>query len=328
MNYQKMLYLSQQDVKNCNVDFMTGLTVAERVFSEHSRGLYEMPPKPGIHPDVCVGAFSHAMPAYLIESGIYGLKWISVFGHNMQKHNVQSLSGLMILNDEQTGYPYAVMDGVHLTNIRTATASGVAVKYLARENSEVLGIVGCGAQGRFNTEMILQVAKNLKEIRIYDLFPASAESYVAHCKSLTDLPVVVCESAEDVITKSDIIVAAATMLDQNPIYKTEWIKKGALVLPVYSRGWEFSTFTNADKFIVDDWNQYRTVLFGEGKYYEETPDLYCQLGDIVSGKRTGRDNDDQIILVGNMGTGLQDVAIAQLIYETAQAKGLGTTLDL
>ena len=155
MEYGKFRYLSLADLAQCGLyDWDQAMDVAEATYKEHSRGLYEMPPKPGVHPVTCPGAFLHAMPGYLKESNICGLKWVGVFGHNRPKYGIKALSSLMILNDVETGYPLAIMEAGIITAIRTATSSGVSVKYLARKDSKVVGLVGAGEQGENNMKLI------------------------------------------------------------------------------------------------------------------------------------------------------------------------------
>ena len=150
-----MIYLTRSDVSACDVSLARSLEISEQTYAEHAKGNYEMPPKPGVHPDTCPGAFHHAMPAYLPNSHAVGIKWVAVYGHNPSKYNCNSTSALMILNDEQTGYPIAIMEAGLITAIRTANASGVSAKYLARKDSKTVGIVRiyfCNVERWFDAE--------------------------------------------------------------------------------------------------------------------------------------------------------------------------------
>src|SRR4030067_2914472 len=123
----------------------------EPAFKEKGAGRVEMPPKPGIHtsPD----AFIHAMPAYIPALNSAGIKWVSGYPANQQRH-LPYISGLLILNDDQTGLPYAVMDCTWITAYRTGAASALSAKFLARPDSQVLGILACGVQGRTHLEAL------------------------------------------------------------------------------------------------------------------------------------------------------------------------------
>ena len=133
MAEQKILYLSRADVEAVNLPMKTIIELLEKAFLEKGNGKVEMPPKPGIHtmPD----AFIHAMPAYIPSMRSAGIKWVSGYPENF-KRGLPYISGLLILNDVETGIPYAVMDCTWITAKRTGAASALAAKYLARPESE------------------------------------------------------------------------------------------------------------------------------------------------------------------------------------------------
>jgi len=331
VDFNHFLYLSRADVAKCGISWDLAMEVAEMTYVEHSKGAYEMPPKPGVHPTNCAGAFLHAMPGYLPGLEICGLKWVTMFGHNPKKYGVKAISGLMILNDVETGYPLAVMEAGLITAIRTATSSGVSVKYLANKNAEVVGLIGAGEQGRNNMELIKHVHPNVKVMKIFDRYPEFAQKLADDMKAKLGVDAYIVNSAEEAIRDSDILVAAAPVTVKEPVYLKEWIKPGCLILPVHSKGWDYDLFAN-NKFIADDWNQYSSDMFNPktgyfgSKGYEKFP-LYAELGEIVSGKKVGRVSEDEIIVSANMGIALQDLSLGLRVLEKAQELGLGITLD-
>src|SRR5512136_961354 len=151
MSNQQVLYLSQADVTRVNLDMATVISLLDTAFREKGAGKVEMPPKPGIHtmPD----AFIHAMPAFIPALHSAGIKWVSGYPDN-QKRDLPYITGLLILNDVETGIPYAVMDCAWITAYRTGAASALAARYLARPESRVVGILACGVQGRTNLEAL------------------------------------------------------------------------------------------------------------------------------------------------------------------------------
>ena len=329
MEYGKMLYLTRSDVEACGVTLDRSLEVSESTYSEHAKGNYEMPPKPGVHPTTCPGAFHHAMPAYLPNSHAVGIKWIEVYGHNPSKYGINSTSGLIVLNDEETGYPIAIMEAGLITAIRTGNASGVSAKYLARKDSEVIGLVGCGEQGRNTINSLLQVMPNIKEVKLFDLFPAMIDRLKEFVGERPGVKFTICSNPEETIKDSDIVVTTAPIADKNPRYDASWIKKGALVLPVHCNGYTLDFFKSASKFVVDDWNQYHSYMFGPNKYYtEDMAAPYAQLGDIINGVKAGRENDEEIIVNANLGIALQDIALGLEVLKIAREKGIGTELSL
>lgn len=328
MDSGKFLYLTRSDVDKCGVTLARSLEISENTYSEHAKGNYEMPPKPGVHPSTCPGAFHHAMPAYLPNTHAVGIKWVAVYGHNPGKHGINSTSALMVLNDEETGYPVAVMEAGLITAIRTANASGVSAKYLARKDSKVIGLVGCGEQGRFNIRALLHVLPGIKEVKLYDLYPNMIERLIEFIGP-TDVKFTVCECAKDVIVGSDVVVTSAPIPHKEPVYEAAWVKEGALVLPVHCNGWTLDFFKSASKFVVDDWNQYHSYMFGPEKYYtEDLSAPYAQLGEVINGVKKGRENDQEIIVNSNLGIALQDVALGFEVLKLAKEKGIGTELSL
>ena len=167
MSDQKILYLSQSDVASLGVTMKEIIDALEIAFREHGNGKVEMPPKPGVHtqPD----AFIHAMPAWIPALHSVGVKWVSGYPDNF-KRGLPYIAGLLILNDEVTGIPLAVMDCSWITAMRTGAATAVAAKYLARPESESVGILGCGVQGRSNLDA-LNVLFKIKRVVAYDSLP-------------------------------------------------------------------------------------------------------------------------------------------------------------
>ncbi len=170
-----VLYLSRSDVETVNLSMAEIIDGLDRMFVEKGEGKVEMPPKPGIHtqPD----AFIHAMPAYIPSLESAGMKWVSGYPANQEK-GLPYISGLLILNDPETGIPTCVMDCTWITAMRTGAATAVAAKYLARKDSSTVGIVACGVQGRGNLEA-LSCVFDIREVKAYDLYPELTDRFAA-----------------------------------------------------------------------------------------------------------------------------------------------------
>ena len=317
------LYLSEPDV------IKVGLTIAEVVelcgqsLTEHGRKLVENPPKPGIHPQP--DAFIHAMPAWLKESNLCGIKWVSGFPSNVPKR-LPTIAGLIVLNDTTTGLPIAVMDGMYVTALRTAAVSGIGAKYLARKDSEVLAVVGTGVQGKYNTLVLTHVLPSINKIQIFDKWQPSLDGYIKEMSAVYGdrIKIEVKQSFEEALVGADVIVTATGKLTETTFY-AEWIKPGALVLPVHSGGYEKEIISKMDKVVSDDWPQF--CSFAKSLYtLPDAPD--AELGEVVIGKKPGRTNDQERIINFNMGLAIHDVIVGSKILEKAKAKGLGKTLEL
>src|SRR5512135_3834054 len=191
MSDQKILYLSQAEVASLGVSMREIIDTLEAAFREHGNGRVEMPPKPGIHtqPD----AFIHAMPAFIPALHSAGVKWVSGYPDNWKK-SLPYISGLLILNDDVTGIPLAVMDCSWITAMRTGAATAVAAKYLARPESESIGILGCGVQGRSNLEA-LKVLFPLKRVVAYDTLPEQVDRFAQFARERFGLNAVKAKTA-------------------------------------------------------------------------------------------------------------------------------------
>jgi ornithine cyclodeaminase/alanine dehydrogenase-like protein (mu-crystallin family) len=317
-------YLSQKDVIDVGLTMKEAISIVEEVFTEHGLQAFENPPKPGIH--TLKGAFIHAMPGFLPRKKAAGMKWVSGYSDNFQ-YNLPSIMGLITLNNPDTGQPIAVMDGGYVTALRTAAASGVSAKYLAAKDASVLGIVGAGVQGRYHLMSIREVFSGIEEIKITDTSESAMAEFISFAKEHGALNITSCTSAREVIQDADVVITATGHLEDR-VYKENWVKKGALVLPVHTRGWEASMIGNANKFIVDDWQQFNSFMGGTEGYYAPLPELYAEMGEIVVGQKPGRENPTERIVNLNFGMAIHDVYMARIILERAEAKGVGMMLPL
>ncbi len=296
------------------------VSALEEMFREKGEGRVEMPPKPGIHPRP--DAFIHAMPAYIPSLGAAGMKWVSGFPEN-QTQGLPYVTGLMILNDPETGLPLAVMDCTWITAKRTGAATAVAAKYLARPESSTVGILACGVQGRSNLEALATVF-DLKSVRAFDVCREAAEAFAA--EQLLDVEVV--DSARDAVEGMDLVVTSGPILKHpEPTIEADWLSPGVFASAVdfdsYFHGAALRAF---DRLVTDDLPQmeyYRTV-----GYFADTPIADSELGEIVCGKKPGRESADERTLAMNLGIALDDVATAIRIYRSARERGIGTELPL
>ena len=320
----EFIYLSQEDVTGVGLTMRDTISIVEDVFREHGLGRVENPPKAGIRPQE--NAFIHAMPGYLSQKKAAGLKWVSRFSSNAE-HDLPAVMGLIVLNDVRTGQPLALMDCRWITAVRTGAASAVAAKFLARRNAEVVGIVGAGIQGRYNLLALKEVLPAIRVARVFDINRKTLQAYVTSMSRAVPFEVKAGESSRDVIEGADVIVTATGELEK-PIFQEQWVKEGALVLPVHHRGWENQMLHRADKFVTDDWQQIQHAHERVGGFYGPLPDLYAELGEIVLGKKPGREDNRERIIDFNYGLAVEDVAIAKGIFVRAKERGLGIVLPL
>ena len=318
----ELLYLTQQEVIDCGPTLAEAIEIVEGSLLEHGLGEVENPPKPGVHP--LTDTFIHAMPALLKRKRLVGLKWVGGFFEN-PKRGLPSISGLIVLNDHETGIPTAVMDCAYITALRTAACSAVAAKHLARRDAATLGLVGAGVQGRYNLLTLREVMPKLKTVRFVEIIPAVRERFIADMAERTHLEIVAVDSIEAAFAGADVILTATGQLHEVLFYG-RWVGEGVTILPIHSAGWEAQALRDCEKFIVDDWDQFEQSTGADGKLYHPLPPLYAELGEIVAGKKPGRETDSERIVDFNYGLAIHDVAMAAAVLTRAKAKGLGTML--
>jgi ornithine cyclodeaminase/alanine dehydrogenase-like protein (mu-crystallin family) len=310
----EMLYLSQEDILDMHIPLREIIPLVEMGLKEHGLGQVENPPKPGIHAKS--DSFIHAMPAYYRKLGIGGIKWVSGYPSNRELGLPQIL-GVMIMNDMETGLPTAIMDCRWITAVRTAAVSAVTAKYCALKDSETFGVVGCGVQGRMNLIALKDAVPTLSKAKAYDINPDASRKYKTDLEKETNVEITPVNSVMEAAKDSDIILTATQRLPK-PLVKNEWFKPGALGMGLEaSRAWYGEAILKADKFVTDSWDQ--TKHFHEqGAFPEGMPILYAELGEIVAGKKKGRENNRERILAINIGLALEDVIVADLVYQKAK----------
>ncbi len=321
----EVLYLSYADVERIGLPVSEVIDAVEEAFREKGAGRTEMPPKPGIHtmPD----AFIHAMPAYIEGMRAAGLKWVSGYPEN-RKRGLPYISGLIILNDPDTGMPTCVMDASWVTAKRTAAATAVATKYLAIPGASVFGILGCGVQGRTNLEAVAAVSTELEHVKAFDIDRAVAARYASDMKAAHGLDVVVVDEPRKAVEAADIVVTAGPILKHpQPLIDAGWLKEGGFACPLdFDSYWKPEAMRAVDKFCTDDIDQLR--YYQTAGYFSGIPDIHSDLSQIVTGKMPGRESPDERTMSMNLGIAIEDMATAIRVFGSAKKKDIGTWLSL
>jgi ornithine cyclodeaminase/alanine dehydrogenase-like protein (mu-crystallin family) len=321
-----LLYLSRADVESLNITLPQIIEVVEEGFRLKGLGQTEMPPKTSLHP-LNETTFLNAMPACVGgEVKACSMKWVGGADDNY-KVGLPTITGLLIFNDPVTMLPLAVMDCTWLTMMRTAAANAVAMKYLAPAEPKEVSIIGCGVQGRGNMLAMALQYPSLTAVRANDTSPEVLERFVADMTTATGLTITPVATAEEAVRGADIVVTAGYMPpNPQPYIEDEWLKPGAMAAPVdYNVAWKSELCQHVDKLVTDDvgqMNYYRTK-----GYFAGVPEAW-DLGDVVAGKKPGRESTEERTMSMCMGIGIDDAVTSKLIYETALALGVGTQLPL
>jgi ornithine cyclodeaminase/alanine dehydrogenase len=300
-------------------------TIFDWVFHEFNPGIADMDIKSG----------------WLKNNGLYGMKLVSFFSENKKK-NLPEIIGVIMVFDDKTGVPIGLLDGSHITGMRTGAAGAIGAKYLAKKKSETLLMVGTGHIAKFEIGATLIAVPSVNKVIIYD--PRSEESAIRLASNLKnilidefkidrDIEVVVDKKLEESVKMSDIIITATP--SREPMIKRNWVKPGTHFSCI---GADMPGKVEIDpkilceaRVFVDDLNQCSNIgeietAIKEGILKQE--DVAGEIGDIINGKVPGRENDQQITVFDATGTALLDIITAQLALEKAKQKNVGVNVNL
>ena len=256
----------------------------------------------------------------------YGLKINASCFSNMATFGIPNIMGAIVLFDAEKGFPLAVVDSIEPTIKRTGAGTAVAAKYLARSDSRTLTICGCGNQGRIQLEALKEVLP-VEQVYAFDQNPAAAKDYAARMSDRFGIRVEAVESLQTAASESDVLISCTP--SKRPFVMKKYIKPGTFVAAVGSDSpakQELETaLLQGTKVVVDILEQ--CAMAGELHHGLESgviakEDVHAEIGEIIAGKKPGRETPDEIIVYDATGTALQDTAAAALCYEKALEKGI------
>ena len=273
----------------------------------------------------------NAMPGYIGgKFDMAGIKWIGSGPMNYKK-GLPRASVTVVLNDPDTKLPVCFADGTEVSTMRTGASGGVAIKLLAKSDASVMMICGAGAQAPTQLAAARIARPSIKKLFIYDIRPENAKRFAdAVKKKYPDMEAIPTNDVEGAARESDIIDCVT--LASEPFVKGEWLKKGCLVMNMADFEVDYECVKRADKIVCDFWESIKhrmistvALMWRDGIVKDE--DIYAELGAILTGKKKGRENDEEIIYFNAVGAGILDIAITAQCYKKAIEKGIGTTLD-
>jgi ornithine cyclodeaminase/alanine dehydrogenase len=327
-----MWVISRRDLENI-LTMEEVIEVVEAAFTDYSRGRWVIPTR--THFTLPEGIILH-MPSFLSSGeegeGILGAKLVSVFPGNPEK-GLPLIYGLYLLYDPSTGCPLALIDGVYLTGIRTGAASAVATKYLSREESRNLGIIGTGVQAGFHLRAILAV-RAIEICYLFDKIQERARRFAGEYSKKLGVHLEVLSSADEVVGKSDVVVTTTTSV--TPVFSGSSLSEGTHLNVIgaftpETREVDSETVKKACLF-VDSYegalSEAGDLLIPMGEGVISRQDIRAELSEVVTGIMPGRTTEDEITLFKSVGFALEDAAVARLAYDRARGKGLGTHIEV
>ena len=326
-----MLVLSRADVEAL-LDLDRLRETVARAMADLSAGRASMPPRIAALVAERDGLLA-AMPAYLPSSRTLATKLVSLFPRNTDRPTHQAV---IVVFDAENGSPVALMDGEAITAARTAAASALATDLLARQDARVLAVVGTGVQARAHLRAVPRV-RDFAEVRIAGHHPPKARELASEAAAWLGERVRAVDSYADAIRGADVVSAATHSPD--PVVRREWLRDGTHVNSVgfNTAGREVDGATFRDALVVVESRSATlaappagsndiAMAIAEGAMTSEH--VHAELGELVSGKRPGREDAKQITLYKSVGVAVQDAAAAETVLEAARRDGVGRVINL
>jgi ornithine cyclodeaminase/alanine dehydrogenase len=324
-----VLILKRQDVEAV-LQMSDCIEVLETAFAELASGTAVLPLRINITaPD----GLSLYMPAYLQGMNALACKVVSVYKQNPEKHGLPTTIGKVLLQDPETGDVLCIMDGGYLTAMRTGAVSGLATKFLAREDpGQVAAIFGAGVQARMQLWAVCE-ARDVRRAMVYDVRPAVANEFAQTMGDKLGIPVSVAQNAGEMLD-ADVICTATS--SPTPIFDGTKVKPGTHINGIGSHSpgaRELDTAIVARSLLVADsreacLNEAGDVMLPIKEGAITAEQIHAELGEIVVGQKPGRTSADQITLFKSNGLAIQDAATALLVYQKARAAGLGVEVEV
>jgi alanine dehydrogenase len=324
------LLLTRDDVIKV-LDMPDCMDVVEKAFAELANGTAVLPLRIGITPP---DGLSLYMPAYLKGLGALACKVVTVYKNNPKQHNMPTTIGKVLVQDPATGDVTCIMDGGYLTAVRTGAVSGVATKFLARDDKgQTAGIFGAGVQAKMQLWAVA-VARDLKKAYVYDVSPEAAGKFKSEMSGKLNLEVVIAKSADEILQNCDIICTASS--SANPIFDGGKVKDGTHINGIGSHTPNAreldTTIIKRSKLIADSYEaclkEAGDIMIPINEGAIDKSHIYADLGEIVTGKKKARVDAKEITLFKSNGLAIQDVATAKLVYDKALAANIGKQVNI
>ena len=323
-------YLNKFDVEKVALTNTEILTAIEESLAMQGKGETEIEPRMHIRPRAGVEGHFNVLRGWIggkIDSA--GTKVVGDFVNNYLE-NRPSEYGVLTLFDPRNGAPKAIVDATGITDMRTGAVTAIGAKYLSIKKPRILAHIGARGTAYWNVRLLCHLF-DFEEVRVHSKREESRNNFAQKLRDDLNRKITVSEDWESCISEADIIVEASRLSKPEPLLKTKWIKKGALLIPYGTMSaLELSLPDIMDKFIMDDWGQAKGIFgalrehIDKGIITHET--LHAELGQIVCGKKSGRSNNDETILFWHRGLSLSDISLGYKILSKAKNIGVGQKL--
>ena len=329
MSQSEVILLTRQDV-SALLSLKDCIAAVEEAFRRHGAGETIPPGVLGTH--VENGGFHIKTAVLKLQRNYFAAKCNANFPQNPARHGLPTIQGAVLLHDADDGRPLAIMDSIEITILRTGAATAVAAKYLARKDSQTALICGCGVQGRVQLRSIAEVLP-LNRIFVWDLDSTRAQSFAAEMSGELHLPVEASAELRAAAQQCDVTVTCTPA--KKAYLLKEFIRPGTFIAAVGADNEEKQEIDpqllRSAKLVCDIRSQCAAIgdlhhAIAAGLMRME--EVRAELGEVVAGRKPGRESENEIIVFDSTGTALQDVAAAAIVYERAVATGRGLRISL
>ncbi|MEM2233631.1 MAG: alanine dehydrogenase [Nitrososphaerota archaeon] len=327
----RVLFLRDDEVRGL-LTMREAIEAVEAAYREKGLSRVQMPPKSYLYFTRHDGDL-RVMPSYIEALEIAGVKVVNSHPLNPERHGLPTVMALLVLVNPPDGRPLCVMGATWLTAMRTGAGSGVATKYLARKDSVVVGIVGAGTQARTQAMAMVEVLKELREVRVYDRKPEVARRFAEEMSRSLGVEVRPTPNVEECVRGVDVV--CTTTPSRSPIVMRDWISPGTHINAIGAdapgkQELDPAILKSATIF-VDDLEQAShsgeiNVPLRQGII--SLSDVRGEIGEVVAGKKPGRTSDAEITVYDSTGLSILDVATGELVLRKAEREGVGLWLDL
>jgi alanine dehydrogenase len=324
------IILTQSEVQTC-LSMREAIKAVREAYSAFANGRVQMPSVQHLDVQQFNGEVD-IKSGFVEDFGLMGTKIASGFYEN-QKKGLPPGIAVIVLLDLETSMPLAIMDGTHITAYRTGAAGAVAASVLARKDSQKVGIVGAGTQGRMQL-LALKELFDIRDVKVWDVDEAAAKRYRNQMTNELSINIDIVKDPDDVVPDVDILVTATP--SRKALVSVKSIQAGLHINAIGADGpgkqeLDPKIMTHASKIVVDSLEQCRKIgeiqhALNQGLIDEKK--IYAEIGEIIIGSKSGREKDDEITLFDSTGLSAQDIAAAKMVYETAKQKGLGMRINL
>ncbi len=327
----EVLILSDKEVKSL-LTMKEAIKAVEEIFKEKNLGKVQMPLKTYLFYEKFEGDHRF-MPAYIEKLDIAGVKVVNTHPENRKRYGLPTVGGLILLASPKTGEFLSIMDATWITTMKTAAASAVSTKYLARDKSRTLGLVGAGLQAIAHLEALANV-REIREVRVWSRTRETAEKFIHQMTpQFPKAKFAMVQEVRGAVEDCDIVTTLTP--SRHPIVMESWVKNGTHINAMGADApgkQELSPeILRKAKIIVDDLEH--SIQSGEinvpiAQGLISKQDIYGEVGEIALRTKPGRTSQSEITVFASTGVAIQDIAIAEVVYRKAVKQGFGIKINI